>query len=385
MSRLRYLTAGESHGRALVGILEGMPAGLELSLERINHELSRRQGGYGRSFRQKIEHDEAQILAGVRFGVTLGSPIAVLIWNRDWKNWEGLMDPWHKPAEYKPVTVPRPGHADLAGALKYGHRDLRNVLERASARETAVRVALGAIARQFLERFQIKITSHVVQILDAQSRVDALSLPPEEITARADESPVRCLDKAAEEKMIQRIDEAQKKRDTVGGVFELLATGLPVGLGSYVHWDRKLHARIAQALLSIQAMKAVEFGLGREVAERWGSEAHDLIYYEEGRGFYRQTARAGGIEGGVSTGGPLVIRVAMKPLSTLMRPLDSVDMITKQPVKAHIERSDVCAVPAASVVGEAVLALVLADAFLEKFSGDSLPEIEERFLARRLV
>ncbi len=379
MRRLRYLTAGESHGRALVGILEGMPAGLPLSLEEINHQLRRRQHGYGRGGRQLIERDEAEILAGVRFGRTLGSPIAVLIWNRDWENWKERMDPWEEPPRYKPVTVPRPGHADLAGAIKYQHRDIRNVLERASARETAMRVALGAIARQLLERLGIQIASHVVQIHEIRSRVDASQYEDlRELNARADRSPVRCLDPQAERRMMSRIDEAMAQKNTVGGVFEVIARGVPPGLGSHVHWDRKLDAQIAQAMMSIQAMKGVGIGLGFEAAARWGSEVHDPIYYDEERGFYRKSAGAGGIEGGMTHGGPLIVRVAMKPISTLMRPLESVDILTKEPVEAHVERSDVCAVPAASVIGENVLALTLADALLEKLGGDSLEEIEER-------
>ncbi len=379
MRRLRYLTAGESHGRALVGILEGMPAGLPLRLEEINRQLRRRQHGYGRGGRQLIEQDEAEILTGVRFGKTLGSPIAIVIWNRDWENWKERMDPWEEPPDHKPVTVPRPGHADLAGAFKYRHRDIRNVLERASARETAIRVALGAIARQLLERLGIQIASHVVQIHEIRSRVDASQYEDlQELNERADRSPVRCLDPQAERLMMSRIDEAMAQKNTVGGVFEVLARGVPPGLGSHVHWDRKLDAQIAQAMMSIQAMKGVGIGLGFEAAGRWGSDVHDPIYYEAERGFYRKSRGAGGIEGGMSHGGPLVVRVAMKPLSTLMRPLESVDIATKEPVAAHVERSDVCAVPAASVVGENVLALTLADALLEKLGGDSLEEIEER-------
>ncbi len=379
MRRLRYLTAGESHGRALVGILEGMPAGLPLRLEEINHQLRRRQHGYGRGGRQLIEQDEAEILAGVRFGKTLGSPIAVVIWNRDWEDWKERMDPWEKPPNYKPVTVPRPGHADLAGAIKYQHKDIRNVLERASARETAMRVALGAIARQLLERLGIQIASHVVQIHGIRSRVNASQYEDlHELNERADRSPVRCLDPQAERRMMSRIDEAMAQKNTVGGIFEVIAKGVPPGLGSHVHWDRKLDAQIAQAMMSIQAMKGVQIGLGFEAAARWGSEAHDPIYYDAERGFYRKGTGAGGIEGGMTHGGPLIVRVAMKPISTLMRPLESVDIVTKEPVEAHVERSDVCAVPAASVIGENVLALTLADALLEKLGGDSLEEIEER-------
>ncbi len=381
MSHLRYLTAGESHGRALVGILEGMPAGLSVSKEKIDTQLKRRQGGYGRGGRMQIEHDQIEVLSGIRAGVTLGSPIALVIWNRDWENWGKHMDPWKAPPErYHPVTVPRPGHADLPGTVKYRHTDIRNVLERASARETAMRVALGAIARQFLECFDIQIASHVVQIHTVKANLSAVSkLHIAELNARADASPVRCLDAEAEKRMIRQIDQAKAQGNTVGGVFEVIATGVPVGLGSYVHWDRKLDGRISQAMASLPAMKAVEIGLGGESATRWGSQCHDAIYYDEVQGYYRKTNRAGGLEGGVTNGQPLVVRVTMKPLSTLLRPLDSVDMQSKKPVTAHVERSDVCAVPAAAVIGEAILALVLADAFLEKYGGDSMEEIVERY------
>jgi len=382
MGRLRYLTAGESHGRALVGILEGMPAGLPLSLGAINEQLARRQRGFGRGGRQLIERDQAEVLSGVRFGRTLGSPIAVLIWNRDWENWRERMDPWREPPDYRPVTVPRPGHADLAGAIKYQHRDVRNVLERASARETAVRVALGAIARQLLSHFGIEIASHVVQIHTIQSPVSALDFEDAKaLNARADASPVRCPDPEASERMVAKIQEAMQKRDSVGGVFELAAWGVPPGLGSHVHWDRKLDARLAYELMSIQAMKGVEIGLGFRAAERFGSEVHDPIHYSPERGFYRPTRGrgSGGIEGGISTGEPLTIRVAMKPLSTLPKPLDSVDIATKEARKAHVERTDACAVPPASVVAENVLALVLADLLLEKLGGDSLDELEARW------
>ncbi len=380
MHRLRYLTAGESHGRALVGILEGMPAGLPINREAINKQLCRRQQGYGRGGRMLIENDQVEVLAGIRFGRTLGSPIALVIWNRDWENWKERMDPWQEPPDYKPVTVPRPGHADLAGAIKYQYRDIRNVLERASARETAMRVALGAIARQLLEHFHITIASHVTQIHNAKSDVshsqyDDLDM----LNEKADASPVRCLDPSAEKAMIARIQQAMADKNTVGGAFEVIARGAPPGLGSHVHWDRKLDAQIAQAMMSIQAIKAVGVGLSFEVASTWGSEAHDAIYYEREAGFYRKTSRAGGIEGGISTGEPIIIRVAMKPLSTLSRPLDSVDIISKERQEAHIERSDVCAVPAASVIAENVLALTLADAFLEKLGGDSIAEIEARY------
>lgn len=376
MSKLRYLTAGESHGPALIGILEGMPAGLKLDQERIDHELRRRQHGHGRGGRMRIEQDQVSILSGIRFGQTTGGPITLLIENRDF--WKEVMDPFTKPQGYRPVTIPRPGHADLAGAFKYGHCDLRDVMERASARETAIRVALGAIAKQFLEFFGIMIASHVVQIHDVQSGVSALELGLElTINERADRSLVRCLDPKAEQQMITRIDHAKERGDTVGGVFEVVAFGVPVGLGSYVHWDRRLDGRIAQALMSIPAIKGVEIGLGFGAARSLGSEVQDEIFYD-GK-FQRRSNRAGGIEGGVSNGESIVARAAMKPLSTLMKPLDSVDLITKKQKKAHRERSDVCAVPAAAVVGEAVMALVLADAILEKFGGDSIEEIKSKF------
>ncbi len=380
MRRLRYLTAGESHGRGLVGILEGMPAGLVVQPEIINRQLARRQRGHGRGGRMRIEQDQAEVIAGIRFGKTLGSPIALLVWNRDWQNWQRAMDPWQEPPDYQPVTVPRPGHADLAGALKYGFSDIRNVLERASARETTMRVALGALPRHMLAHFGIQIASHVIQLHEIRSQANARDFSNlSELLSRADGSPVRCLDPQAEREMIARIDQAKAEKNTVGGVFELLVSGLPVGLGSHVHWDRKLDARIAAAMLSLQAMKGVGIGSGFEAASRWGSEAHDAIYYDEQRGFYRREGRSGGIEGGMSTGELLSVRVAMKPLSTLMQPLDSVDIISKRPVKAHVERSDVCAVPAASIIGENLLAFTLADALLEKYGGDSIAEIEGRF------
>ncbi len=383
MSHLRYLTAGESHGKALVGILEGMPANVNVSKEYINHQLKRRQGGYGRGGRMKIEQDQVEVLSGIRHSKTMGSPISCIVWNRDWENWGKHMDPWNLPPErYRPVSVPRPGHADLAGALKYRQSDIRNVLERASARETAMRVALASIARQLLDPFGIKIASHVVQIHSVVSQTEYRELTPDQITSQADASPVRCLDTNAEKEMIARIDQAKAEGNSAGGIFEVIATNLPVGLGSYAQWDRKLDGKISQAMASLPAMKAVEIGLGVESGSRWGAECHDEIYYEQTKSYYRKTNRAGGLEAGVTNGETLRVRVTMKPLSTLMRPLDSVNIFTKEAVKAHVERSDVCAVPAASVIGEAILALVLADAFLEKFGGDSLEEIKERYTAR---
>ncbi len=381
MGRLRWLTAGESHGPALVAILEGIPAGLPLSPDDIDGELARRQRGHGRGSRMAIERDRAEVLSGVRWGRTTGAPIAVRIPNRDWENWRGIMEPFGEPPPgYRPVTVPRPGHADLAGHLKYGHGDLRDVIERASARETAARVALGAIAKRLLREIGVAIASHVVSIHTARAEVDplALGLPPEEINARADRSPVRCLDPGAEAEMLARIDAAGATGDTVGGAFEVIAFGVPPGLGSYVHWDRRLDGRLAGTLMSIPGIKGVEIGLGFRAAERYGSEVHDEILRDPGGGIRRATNRAGGIEGGVSNGEPVVVRAAMKPIPTLMKPLRSVDLATGREVLAHRERSDVCAVPAASIVGEAIVALVLADAVLERTGGDSLEALKRR-------
>lgn len=376
---LRYLTAGESHGRALVGILEGMPAGLEMDEANINHQLRRRQCGYGRGGRMKIEADRARILSGVRFGKTLGSPIALMVENRDWENWKERMAVT-PDGEAEPVLIPRPGHADLSGMIKYGFGDIRNVLERSSARETAVRVAVCTVARKLLETFGISIVSHVVAIGRARvqgSGESSNSLSNEE----ADRSPVRCLDPEAEREMTAEIDRAKEAGDSLGGVFEVVVTGLPVGLGSHVHWDRRLDGRLAQALMSIQAIKGVEIGLGFESAYRSGSEVHDEIFFEEqGKGAYsRRTNRAGGLEGGMTNGEPLILRAAMKPIPTLTKPLRSVHVRSKEAVSAHRERSDVCAVPAASIVGEAVVAFTLADAFLEKFGGDRVEECGRNF------
>lgn len=398
---LRYLTAGESHGQALTAILEGMPAGLRLSAERIDVDLARRQQGYGRGRRMQIERDRVEILSGVRLGYTLGSPITLQVRNRDWKNWEDKMSP-HLP-EGAPemdeppgpwpkerVRSPRPGHADLAGALKYGHRDLRNVLERASARETTMRVAVGAVAKALLERFGIRVGGFVVQL--GSERWVPGDTPFDELVERAEASQVRCPDEAASERMIAQIELAKERGDTLGGVFEVRAVGVPPGLGSHVHWDRKLDARLAGALMSIQAMKGVEIGLGFEAAARFGSQVHDPIGYRPypddwsperpdrlDYGFYHHRNHAGGIEGGMSNGEPIVVRVAMKPISTLYTPLASVAFDTKEELPASVERSDHCALPAAVVVGEAVVAFELARAFLEKFGGDSIAEIERNY------
>ncbi len=383
---LRYLTAGESHGPSLTTIVEGMPANLPLSPKDIDVELSRRQMGYGRGGRMKIEQDRVSITAGVRHGVTLGSPITLTITNRDFTNWQETMG---IEVEVKvqdtrpPVTRPRPGHADLAGAIKYGHRDIRNVLERSSARETTARVAVGAVCKRLLREFGISVLSHVVEIGGVRaSRGDAT---PEQIQALAEASPVRCVDREAAEAMVARIDEARRRKTTLGGIFEIIVEGVPVGLGSYVQWDRKLDGRLARALMSIQAIKGVEVGLGFTVAGRFGFEAHDEIFYDperqgpHGLKFYRKTNYAGGLEGGVTNGEPILLRAAMKPLSTQYAPLRSVDLETKEPFEATVERSDVCAVPAAGVIGEGVVAFEVANALREKFGGDSLEEMKRNF------
>ena len=385
---LRFLTAGESHGQALVAVLEGMPAGLAIDLEAMTNQLRRRQGGYGRGRRMAIESDRAQVLSGVRRGQTTGAPIALLIPNKDWQNWQKTMhvEP-EVPAEASganraPVTRPRPGHADLAGALKYGHRDIRDVLERASARETAARVAVGALARQLLAHFGIDVRSHVTMI-GGVGLDESLSVPFERVRAIPDDSPLHCADPAVEQKMIEAIDRAKEAGDTLGGAFEVVIAGLPVGLGSYVQWDRKLDGRLAQAVMSIPAIKAVGIGKGPEVAHLPGSRIHDEIvplgaHGPTGHpavGVARLTNNAGGLEGGVTNGEQLRLTGYMKPIATLMKPLRSVDLTDLTESPAAIERSDVCAVTAAAVVGEAMAALVVADAFLEKFTGDTIAEI----------
>lgn len=372
---LRYLTAGESHGPALVAIIEGMPAGLPLTAEYINKQLVRRQGGYGRGARMKIEADAVCFLSGVRHGVTLGSPLTLYIENKDWANWSEIMSPEPgAPEDNRSVTRPRPGHADLTGALKYRHSDMRNVLERSSARETAARVAVGSVARALLDELGVEITGHVVQIGGIAAAGGKLSQEKlKELTAS---SRILCADQSAEKQMIAAIDQAKQKGDSLGGVFEIRVCGAPAGLGSHVQWDRKLDGRLAAALMSIQAVKGVEIGLGFEAAARKGSQVQDEIFYKKDRGFYRRTNRAGGIEGGMSNGEEIVLRAAMKPIPTLYHPLQSVDLVTKEPFEASVERSDVCAVPAACVIGEAVAAWELACAFIEKFGGDSLDELK---------
>jgi len=376
----RFTTAGESHGRGLVAVLEGIPAGLPVSAEAINAELKRRMGGYGRGARMKIEADQIEWLAGVRAGETLGSPIAMLVWNRDWENWQDVMAPEAQASpepRRRQVTRPRPGHADLTGVLKYDRQDARDILERASARETVARVACGAVCKLLLQQFHIEIGSHVVELGGVTARVGVQHAAPlpSPLNAAADASPIRCLDPQAEREMIARIDAAKAAGDTVGGVVEVVALGVPVGLGSHVSWDRKLDGRIAQAVMSIPAVKGVELGLGFEAARRKGSEVHDEIL----PGLARATNRAGGTEGGMTTGEPLVVRVAMKPISTLMAPLRTVDLASGGPAQAQSERSDVTAVPAMGVIAEAMLALVLAQAMLEKFGGDSLAELQRNF------
>jgi len=375
----RFLTAGESHGEALVAVIDGVPAGLPLTEAEINEDLARRQKGYGRGGRMKIERDRVHLTSGVRWGLTLGSPITLTVPNLDWENWKATMSVAapEPDAAAKQITRPRPGHADLAGAMKYGHRDIRNVLERSSARETTARVAVAGVAKKLLSEFGIQILSHVVEI--GGIRVGELDLPWAEIQRRAEASEVRCVDGEAERRIIEAIDNAKAKGDTLGGIFEVVALGCPVGLGSYVQWDRRLDGRLAQAFCAIQAIKGVEVGLGFETARRPGSQVHDEILYDADAGFKRTTNNAGGLEGGVTNGQPVVVRAAMKPLSTLRTPLRSVDVATKEAVEAVVERSDVCAVPAAGIVGEAMMAIVLAQAFLEKFGGDSLEEIRRNY------
>ncbi|HSJ12821.1 MAG TPA: chorismate synthase [Longimicrobiales bacterium] len=381
----RFHTAGESHGRGLITLIDGVPAGVPILADRdIDPELRRRQGGYGRGERMQIEQDRAELIAGVRHGETLGSPIALAIWNRDWANWQQTMSAAplaESEAAPRTVHLPRPGHADLTGVLKYDRTDARDILERASARETSARVAAGAIAKRLLGEFGIDVGSHVVMLGGIEAALPD-PLPPD-LNAIADASPLRTLDADADRRMMDAIDAARTAGDTLGGCFEVVARGLPVGLGSHVSWDRRLDGRLAQALMSIQAMKGVEIGLGFAAAARPGSRVHDEIEVDpdESRsgGFRRTSNQAGGLEGGITTGAPLVARVAMKPLSTLMRPLRSVDLRTGARADAVRERSDVVALPAAAIVGEAMVAIVLADALLEKFGGDSLAETRRNF------
>ena len=375
---IRFLTAGESHGQGLTIIVEGVPASLPLTEKYIREQLARRQRGYGRGGRMKIEKDYAKIVSGVRHGLTLGSPIAMYVENKDWVNWQKVMSITPVEGETKRVTRLRPGHADLAGVMKYGFDDVRNVLERSSARETTARVAAGSVARCLLEEFDIEMRSHVVCIggvwSNQRGSID---------WSQVEESPVRCADPEASQRMIEMIDEAKQAGDTVGGVIEVISTGLPIGLGSYTQWDKKIDGRIAQALMSINAVKAVAIGDGWESVDLKGSQVHDVIepFTDDSKKWERKTNRCGGTEGGMTNGMPLVSRFVVKPISTLANPLPSVDLDTGDLVQAHYERSDVCQVPPAGVIGEAVVALVLADVFMEKFGGDNIEETRRNFLA----
>jgi chorismate synthase len=370
---LRFTTAGESHGPGLVAIVEGLPAGLELDRDALDRDMARRQLGHGRGGRMKIESDAVEIRSGVRHGRTLGSPIAVLVANRDYPNWDERMNPWPVDAEVEESHLPRPGHADLAGLHKYGFSDVRNVLERASARETAARVAAGALAKEFLRALGVEIRSHVFQIASVTApRPEVLAL---EDFDGVDDSPVRSLDAGAAEAMVAEIDRLRKENESLGGKFEVRAFGLVPGLGSHVSWDAKLDGRLAQAVCSIQSIKGVSLGEAWEVAGRPGSEAHDEIFYDEERGWHRETNRAGGLEGGMTNGEPLIVQAAIKPISTMTQPLRSVDTETKQPAEAMRERTDSTVVPAAAVVAEAMVALVLAGAYREKFGGDHIDDV----------
>ena len=380
---LRFQTAGESHGQALVTILSGLPAGIRVDFAYVDRELKRRQGGYGRGGRMKIESDAAQFLSGVRRGQTVGSPITILIENRDWENWQEAMAVEDRPetrAKQEPLSAPRPGHADLAGCLKFNLRDARFVLERASARETAARVAAGVLAKLFLREFKIEVASHVVAV--GQVALGRDDVPFEKVLALRErpEMVLNCVDPAVEARMKEEVDRALQARDSVGGTFEVIAHGVPPGLGSCAQWDERLDGQLAQVVMSIQAVKAVELGSGVANAALPGSRVHDEIGYDSDQArFTRKSNRAGGLEGGITNGEDIVVRGYLKPISTLRRPLESVNLVTKKPVKGAYERSDVCVVPAAGVVGEAMVGLVLARAFLEKFGGDSLPETRRNF------
>lgn len=387
---MRYLTSGESHGPQLTTIIEGLPSQLSISLDQINHDLKRRQGGHGRGRRMQIETDTVEIVGGVRHGKTLGSPVALVVKNDDWKHWTKIMGIEALPEDVDPneikrqISRPRPGHADLVGGMKYGHRDLRNVLERSSARETTVRVAVGAVAKLLLQDLGIHIVAHVTEIggIKAdQTLTNGKSVA--EIRAIIENDPCYCLDAKASEEMVQLIDETKHNGDTIGGVVEVIIEGMPAGVGSYVHYDRKLDGKLAQAMLSINAFKGVEFGEGFEVARLKGSEVHDEIVWDEKYGYTRSTNRLGGLEGGMTTGMPIVVRGVMKPIPTLYKPLQSVDIETKEPFAASIERSDSCAVPAASVVAEHVIAWEIATAIVEQFHSDQMPQLKSQIEAQR--
>ncbi|MHB8241705.1 MAG: chorismate synthase [Solirubrobacteraceae bacterium] len=373
---LRLITAGESHGPGLTCIVEGLPAGLALSPEDVNLDMARRQLGHGRGGRMKIERDAAEVTAGVRHGFTLGGPIALQVRNRDYANWEERMNPWPVEQDVAEVHLPRPGHADLVGTQKYKQSDVRNILERASARETAARVAGGALCKAFLRALGVSVFSHVIQIASVHAPPQESELAAEDF-ATVDESPVRCLDADASRQMVREIDRLRKANESLGGVFEVQAFGLVPGLGSHVSWEERLDGRLAMAICSIQALKGVSLGDGFAVAGLPGSEAHDEIFFSQERGYYRETNHAGGLEGGMTTGSPLVVRGAMKPLPTLTKPLRSVDTQTHEPAQALRERTDSCTVPAAGVVGEAMVALVLADAYRRKFGGDHIDDVIE--------
>ena len=381
LSKLKFLTAGESHGKGLLGVLDGMPAGLDISEDYIDAQLSRRQMGHGRGGRMKIEKDHGEIWSGVRHGKTLGSPVGILVENKDWKNWTKKMSIEPAKESTKRVTLPRPGHADLAGIQKYGANDIRNILERSSARETTMRVALGSVCRKFIEEFGIEVGSRVVQIHDA---IDNEPIPkditPNQLNQRADQSPVRCLNKEIETLMIKAIDNAKSNGDSVGGIFQVIATGLPYGLGSPMQWDSKLQAKISGMMMSVNAFAGIEIGSGFNKAEKLGSEVHDEIGWGDEK-YIRYSNNAGGIEGGMSNAQPILIRMAMKPIATLIKPLRSIDIDSKEKKLAHKERTDSCAVPAASIIAESMLCFVLADAIIEKFGGDSIEQLKAHIKA----
>ena len=379
LKRLQFLTAGESHGKGLVGIIDGIPAGLEISEEYIDRQLRRRQMGHGRGGRMKIEKDHGEIWSGVRHGKTLASPIGILVQNLDWKNWTNKMSVDAIDKEIKEVTLPRPGHADLAGIHKYGFTDIRNVLERSSARETTMRVALGSVCRKLLEEVGIHIASRVVQIHDVIDN-SKIEYKTSKLNSFVDKSPVRCIDKNIENQMIEVIDKAKKSGDSVGGIFEVVASGIPYGLGSYTQWTEKLQSRISAMMMSINAFKGIEIGNGFRSASKFGSEVHDEIGHD-GKKFTRFTNNAGGIEGGMSNAQPIVLWMSMKPISTLIKPLRSVDILTHEKKKAHKERTDACAVPAASIIAESMLCITLADALLEKFGGDNVDQLKAHMKA----